>query len=245
MQTKVLVTAGCSFSECVNWYEQGNADNRTWPVWLAEKLSVPHYAEGLGSQGNGMISRRAMYRIEQLLAQHAPEDLLVGIMWSGRDRFEFYFQNPAKFPSNIDNWMQNPCSFVDGDPGGWVIVNPHWKHEHNAPWYRYYYNELASQIYTLEHVLNLQRYLELKNIRYFMSTNTGATFNKESQHNPNIQWMWDQINWDMFLPIIGEYEWVNSTCAIPDVGNFHPRSEQHERFVNDVIWPWLEEKKLI
>lgn len=245
MKTKVLVTAGCSFSECVNWYENHNSDNRTWPVWLAEKLSVPHWPEGLGSQGNGMISRRAQYRIEQLLTTHEAQDLLVGIMWSGRDRFEFYFQDSVNFPSNIDNWMRNPCSFVEGDPGGWIIVNPHWKHDYNAPWYRYYYNELASQIYTLEHILNLQRYLQLKNIRYFMTTNTGSTFAQDQKDNPNIEWLWNQITWDRFLPVTGEYEWVNNHYANEDVKNFHPHSWQHQKFVEEVIWPWLERKEFV
>lgn len=245
MKTKVLLTAGCSFSECINWYENHNPENRTWPIWLAEKLAVPHYSEAMGSQGNGQISRRTQYRLEQLLKTHSPEDLLVGIMWSGRDRFDFYFENPIEFPRNDDRWMKNPSTFIDGGRGGWVLLNPHWTHPYNEPWYKHYYDEIGAQIYTLEHVLNLQRYLQLKNIRYFMTTYTGTTFAKHQMNNPNIEWLWNQIDWNQFLPVVGENEWVNEHYAIENVKNFHPRSWQHEKFVNEVVWPWLEQKKLI
>lgn len=179
---KALVTGGCSFSECLNWYKHQNPDNRTWPIHLREYLGdVEHHSESMGGQGNGLISRRVQHRVHQLLKKYRPEEILVGIMWTGRDRFDFYFEQPVEFTTNIDGWMENPTRVVDDAPGGWVILNPHWKHEHNAPWYRHYYNEIASQIYTLEHILNLQRFLKINQIPYFMTENYGAVFSEKRQ----------------------------------------------------------------
>ena len=165
-------------------------------------------------------------------------------MWTGRDRFDFYFEQPVEFTTNIDGWMENPTRVVDKAPGGWVILNPHWKHEHNAPWYRHYYNEVASQIYTLEHILNLQRFLKINQVPYFMTENYGAVFSEKDKNNPNVSWLWEQIDWDCFLPIENEHAWVNEHCPTGE-NNFHPRSEQHEQFVNQVILPWLKEKNLL
>ena len=133
MKTKILVTSGCSFSECINYDVHGNNDNKTWPIYLREQLpGAEHYSEAMGSQGNGLIVRRVQYRLHELLKTHRPEDILVGIMWTGRDRFEFYFEQPIQFTTNIYGWIENPTRVADDAPGGWVILNPHWKHDHNA-----------------------------------------------------------------------------------------------------------------
>jgi len=244
---KALVTGGCSFSECLNWYKHQNPDNRTWPIHLKEYLGdVEHHSESMGGQGNGLVSRRVQYRIHQLLKKYRPEEILVGVMWTGRDRFDFYFEQPVEFTTNIDGWMENPTRVVDDAPGGWVILNPHWKHEHNAPWYRHYYNEIASQIYTLEHILNLQRYLQLNKISYFMTTNYSGVFSDKDmdKDNANLCWLREQIDWNKFLPIDNEHSWVNANCPSGD-NNFHPRPVQHQHFVNQVILPWLKEKNVL
>lgn len=246
MSNKVLVTAGCSFSECINWDVNHNSENRTWPIFLRERMpGVEHHSEAMGSQGNGLISRRIQYRVSQLLKTHAAEDLLVGIMWTGRDRFEFYFEQPIEFTTNMDGWIENPTRVADNAPGGWVICNPHWTHPHNAPWYRHYHNEVAAQIYTLEHIVNTQHFLNLHSIKYFMTTASDNTFNDYYKNNTNCSWLWEQVDWTKWLPIKNEHNWVKETCPIPGVNNFHPRPEQHEKFVDQVILPWLTEHNII
>jgi hypothetical protein len=45
MKTKILVTSGCSFSECINYDVHGNNDNKTWPIYLREQLpGAEHYS---------------------------------------------------------------------------------------------------------------------------------------------------------------------------------------------------------
>lgn len=245
MKTKVLLTAGCSFSECINYDQNHNEDNKTWPVFLREKLGTEHYSEAMGSQGNGLVSRRVQYRISELLKTYQPEDILVGIMWTGRDRFEFYFEQPVEFTTNIDGWIENPTRVAEGDTGGWVILNPHWKHEHNPPFYRHYYNETAAQLYTIEHILNCQRYLDLLGIRYFFTQAFDSVFNQLYKDNPNCKYLWDQINWHKFLPVRSEYHWVKENCPNQHVDNFHPHPWQHQRFVDQVVIPYLEQNNLL
>lgn len=245
MTIKALLTAGCSFSECINYDRNQNADNKTWPIFLRETIAVPHYSEAMGSQGNGLISRRVQYRLTELLTQYAPEEILVGIMWTGRDRFEFYFEQPVEFTTNIDGWIENPTSVTDHDPGGWVILNPHWKHEHNGAFYRHYYNETAAQLYTLEHILNCQRYLQLLGVKYFFTNAFDSTFNDFYKNNPTCGYLWNQIAWDRFLPVRSEYHWVREHCPNTHIDNFHPHPWQHQKFVEQVIVPFLAKDKII
>jgi|688.fasta_scaffold17773_16 hypothetical protein len=246
MSEKILVTVGCSFSETIT-YSHGNPGNKTWPLFLHDRL--PGYtlsSEAMGSQGNGLISRRAQYRLSQLLKTHRAEDILVVVMWSGRDRFEFYFEDGVKIDTVYEGWIENPTRVAENAPGGWIITNVNWNHKYNKPWYLHYYNETAAQIYTLEHILNLQNFLKLHGIPYAMTTSYVTTFNAALYKNePNCAWLWDQIDWDKFLPVESEYNWVKQNCEIPGADNFHPRPEQHERFVDEVMIPWLGERKLI
>lgn len=239
---QILITGGCSFSECVNWYRDHNPDNRTWPVHLAELTGLTHHSEGMGSQGNGLIARRIMYRVQKLLETNSAESILVGVMWTGRDRFDFYFENPVEFSKNVDGWMENPTRVVDDADGGWVICNPHWTHEYNAPWYRYYYNEIASQIYTLEHIVNLQNFLKLHGIKYFMTSSFATHVNPTFVQNPNCEWLYQQIDQDQWLPIGSQRHWILENCPNQDYDNFHPHSWQHEEFTRRCVIPWLEKK---
>jgi hypothetical protein len=98
---KQLITSGCSFSEC-------RSHVGTWPKHLADALpDYAHVSTAMGSQGNGLISRRAIYQVTEALKQTSPEDILVGIMWSGPDRHDFYQLGNKQF-DNQDGWMETP-----------------------------------------------------------------------------------------------------------------------------------------
>ena len=68
---KVLLTGGCSFSECISeWID-------TWPRHLARHLSdYQHISTGMGSQGNGLISRRIIFQVTELLKKHKTQEVL-------------------------------------------------------------------------------------------------------------------------------------------------------------------------
>jgi len=75
-QFKHIITSGCSFSDISNHY--------TWPLHLSNSYGISCNHIALGSQGNGLIARKAVYAVQQALQQgYKPEEILVGIMWSG------------------------------------------------------------------------------------------------------------------------------------------------------------------
>ena len=117
---RILVTGGCSFSECLSpWIN-------TWPKHLASSLNeYNHIPTAMGSQGNGLISRRIIYQVIQSLKEYNSSDLLVGVMWSGPDRHDAYIQNtPALIKE--DGYMENPTKFVSEGNSSWIIMNHHW-----------------------------------------------------------------------------------------------------------------------
>lgn len=232
---QVLITSGCSFTEIQH--------EQTWPTHLAVQLNYTQTIHlGLGSQGNGMISRKALYRIHEQLKISAPEDLLVGIMWSGPGRHEQYVGSKVNFRKNIDNWMSNPTSVVDNDPGGWIIYNGHWTIPQARNYYRNMYDTVFSQIQTLEHVIRVQNYLKLHNIKYFMSTYTSEVF--ALKNNPNLDHLYEQIDFNCFLPVEGCYEWARDKTGLPftNPGDLHPTNQQHKMFTQQIILPFLKDK---
>ena len=116
--SKLLITSGCSFSECITV----NAGKGTWPNHLAKMLpDYKHVSYAMGSQGNGLISRGIIYGVCEALKTHSPNEILVGVMWSGSSRHDYrchnlndleFLQNkvtPRKF-NNIVEYLQSPGS---------------------------------------------------------------------------------------------------------------------------------------
>ena len=107
---KVLITSGCSFSDA------SGLCGATWPTFLEEilKSDYTHIAKGKAGHGNDYISRSIIYEVSQTLDKCKADDILVGIMWSGSNRYHYYSQldddkdNNKKFsfiPGNTDNWL--------------------------------------------------------------------------------------------------------------------------------------------
>ena len=234
---KILVTGGCSFSECVGTWTD------TWPRQLSNSLSnYQHVSVGIGSQGNGLISRKIIYQLTEILKNNDPADVLVGIMWSGPDRYDFYREN-IKI-DNIDGWMENPTAVVP-DQKNWIILNHMWRNEFARSYYSTFYSAVGSLIYSYEHILRVQWFLKLHNIKYFMSTYTAEVF-PAYKTNIEVTYLYDQIDFDQFLPVDGEFEWCRdySGLAFPKNDN-HPTSAQHAEFTQKVIVPFLQHKNYI
>lgn len=250
----ILVTGGCSFSECISpWID-------TWPKQL-EKILKPEisFHEGLGCQGNGMISREIIHRLSSILKTYDPQNLLVGIMWSGTNRHEFFVEydelsEPIKYGMTIpgkfgeSTGVFNPYNWVkESTKSGWLIANSHIDADNRSKvWNKFLHNWVQSQILTTEHILRVQWFLKLHGIKYFMSTYTGEVFGK-CKDDINVKYLHDQIDFTQFLPVIGEYEWCRdySNLEFPIKGDQHPSSEQHKLFAEQVIVPFLQSKNYI
>lgn len=233
----ILITSGCSFSECIS-----SPHLNTWPIHLANSLNAEHYPVAMGSQGNGLISRRLIYKVTELLKTHDSSELLVGIMWSGPDRHDFHTE--VGFKHNIDGWIENPTSVVPGYDN-WVILNHGWINDYARLYYSTFYTQVGAYIYTYEHILRTQWFLKQHNIKYFMVPYTSYVF--DIKEDEQVKHLYDMIDFNEFLPVVGEYEWCRDYSGIdfPVLGDNHPGSEQHQAFTERVIIPHLKDKGYI
>ena len=234
-QPLTLITSGCSFSEPII--------AKTWPLHLERQLRPKNAIHtGLGCQGNGMISRKAIHAVHNALKTHKPKNkMLVGIMWSGTSRHEQYSLEDPNFTHNIDQWMSNPTKVDPDEPGGWIIYNAHWKIPQARHYYKHMYDPVYAQILTLEHIIRTQNYLKLHNVDYFMSTYTDEVL--KMRDHANLDHLYEQIDFENFLPVEGEHEWARYHSGIPWTSpDLHPSSQHHSAFAKKVILPFIKNK---
>ena len=230
---KKLITSGCSFSECIT------PRIKTWPRHLADQLDYEHQSFAMGSQGNGLISRSVIYGVGEALKSIKAEDILVGIMWSGPDRHDFFHYNPHV--DYDDGFIENPTSFIPQHKKRWVIINPSWRNSYARNYYANLHDFVGARIYTLEHILRTQWFLERHHVPYFMTTFTGEVLHADFCTKPDTAHLYDMIDHTKFLPVPGEFEWCRDHSGIefPIPGDPHPGSEQHRLFTQEVIIPFL------
>ena len=237
---KTLITGGCSFSEC-------HSHAGTWPRHLAAALpNYEHVSTAMGCQGNGLISRKVIYQVVETLKHTAANDILVGIMWSGPDRHDFYQQGNKQF-DNQDGWVENPTRFVSKGQGAWAMISPGWRMPASVNYYANFHDRIAQYIYTLEHILRIQWFLQSQGIKYFMSTYTSAVLPKIAKTHNDTRHLYELLDTNTFLPVSGEYEWCrdHSGLPFPVPNDLHPGVEQHQAFVNQIILPYLKERNII
>lgn len=246
---KCLVTSGCSFSEPYI--------RKTWPLWLEEKINSDnlfklHY--GLPSQGNNLIARKVIYGIHTALKEFKPDEILVGIVWSGPDRHDSYFSNIMPGP-NTDGWLINPTRFLSrpdeevNDPGAWHIMNLHWEEPKSKIYYTYLHDSVNGIINTYEKLLWVQHYCKLMGVKYFMTTYMDEVLgDNDMKENSNISWMRSQIDFENFLPVTSLLGWCLNTFGdnaftkfiTPTMKDYHPLEYMHEQFVDSVILPFIK-----
>lgn len=255
--SKILITSGCSFSECITHI----AGSGTWPRHLAKMLDgYEHISYAMGSQGNGLISRGIIYGVCEALKTHKPEDILVGVMWSGSNRHD-YRCNDSKdlhfVQDNVHNgWIENPTAFVKDAGKNWVILNVNWT-DHNMveaeTYYRMFHNEIGSSIYSIEHILRTQYFLQHNKVNYFFTNYVDENIVSNFLINhPEINYLYKLIDQEYYLPVTSEYTWVRENTKFNHLWNDptfkhweHPKNEMHKEFVEQVVFPWLIKKNFI
>lgn len=242
---KILVTSGCSFSEYTTKM------TKTWPAWLNEETGLALHNVAMGSQGNGLISRKLIQRIIQDLASYQSHEILVGVMWSSPDRHDFFSDDPSfHLPMDVnDGWFENPTQVTPQGKkidAGWVICNHDWKSHASQLYYKNFYSQVGQMVYTLEHILRTQWFLEKHHIDYFMTTYTGEVLPNTLLEHTEIKHLWNQVDKQKFLPITGCYEWCQCNTDIPfRLHDNHPLSEHHEQFVKAFLIPHLKSMDLL
>lgn len=250
--TKLLITSGCSFSTMV-------IDNHTWPSHMEKHLRSWNYKHfGMGSQGNGLISRSIVYGVSQALKKYQPEDVLVGVMWSSPGRHDYFVENTgylsfSKDKKNYDGWLENPTGFIPREKKNWVILNAGWKTPEAKLYYENFFDPIGCIIYTLEHILRCQWLLKQSKINYFFTCYTDYVLHKniftnvKIKEHDQIKYLFDMIDFNNFLPVNSITSWLieNKIEPLLDESDKHPTREQHKAFVDQVIMPHLITKNLI
>lgn len=257
-----FISTGCSFTEVpipeidgcrqVNLYDFKKYE-LSWPVHVTNHLNCISTYKGKGASGNGIISKTTIYEVEKALKLYQPEDILVGIMWSGAYRQEVYFENPSLQHYGIDPGyvvnQRNPASI--GGNYNYYKVMPYWEDELSSTYYKYFYDEVGSYISTLENILRVQWYLKLHNVKYFMTQYFNQTFppQKYSDHI-DISYLYDMIDFDYWLDVESEHGWCERNkdrypWDTKPYGFKHPNTLQHKGFAEEVIIPYLTEKGYI
>jgi hypothetical protein len=202
-----FVSAGCSYSQVPN-------TDITWPVHVqkAFNLDDDHVRHlGIGAIGNEMISKLVIYNVNDLLKTHKPEDLLVGIMWSGCDRHlltireservyskatklglpESYSEIDECKPYRPRNYFQSPTK-IACEEYNYYTLNCHWNDELTINYYNRFVDPLGSLISTCEHILRTEWFLKQHNIKYFMCAYDFDTFMYAGIPGPNIGYGYDE-----------------------------------------------------
>ncbi len=258
---KYLVASGCSFT-CENLWLSDDEYQKTWVTPLAKSLDVQRLNMGLGSQSNGLIMRKAMWAVSDLLKHDhvSSKNILAVVMWTGPSRMEWFDEDSEQLP-NTDDWMsqRNPETFVPDASGGWIIGNHHWKEQRSKVWYQNYQNPTYDIIRTYEHILNLQNFFDINNIKYVMTTYTANALNNYGNNlgnwqgyetASNISWMNDMIDWSHWPQITGEADWLLENYDKYDVfraneikkhpnNYWHPSPYGHKLFSDKVLLPFL------
>jgi len=236
---KLLITSGCSFSEAIN-------QDITWPVHLTQYLNCEAVHLGRGSAGNGIISRTIVHAVITALKSYKPEELLVGIMWSGYSRHEFFLtEEPANFAHPVGS--RNPQQIIPFGNAYYYQLSPHWDDELSSTYYRIFYDESGSQLQTLEHILRVQLFLKSLGIKYFMTKYAYNTINMDVISGiEDLNYVYDLIDREHFLAVDNMDDWAHRS-GIPYARplDSHPSTEHHKEFVDTFIVPHLKAKNYI
>jgi hypothetical protein len=245
----VLIAGGCSFTQVPGTY-------KNWPIFLRDKLNIPAFFVGAGSSGNDFISRRVISQTSQALLKYKPEELLVGVMWSGVSRKSFYFSDdpidhfkftPYISKESMEDAYANPNTVVMGGVKNTYFVNPHYNDELSKTYYKTYHDTVGALIETIEHILRLQWFLKLNNIKYFFTeySNDSFTTNHRDLHShPDVKYLYDQIDFNNFLPVENMEWWIRNESGIPyiDIRDNHPIDEMSSDFCDKIIIPHIKSR---
>lgn len=222
-----------------------DVDPKNWPLHVADRLKLhPHqcFPTAVTSQGNGLISRHAIFRTNRALKSYDPENILVGIIWSGPARVDFY-QYPA---ASLDD--THSSDVVDSGSKPWKIINVHWDDIFSKTWYKFFSNEIGALVNSCEHILRTQWFLQKHKVKYFMGCITQEVFPQMQLDHPEIRYLYDLIDFSHFLPIEqGLYEWARDCSGLTFSPNdlCHLSTEQNILLTDQVIIPFLRKMNYV
>lgn len=241
INSKVLITGGCSFSD---------PNNKTWPTYFTNKYNFDYYLHtGVGASGNTMITHRLMHSINTSL-EFGFENITLAVMWSETERNDI-FTNDWSLDMNTDNGnilfnnnittnLEHNANFKITSgfirPGRIPDNAEYYRNEIQRKWlldYYKFYNEEYSIMNTLKNILLIQNVCKQKNIKCIMFVMKNIFENIDKY--PQLNYLYNMVDWDMFLFYEKKYGLYEYT-AINDLefweDNFHPDFSAHKSFID-------------
>jgi hypothetical protein len=251
---KVLITAGCSFTQVPR--EWNGITYLNWPVHLQQALNnIDTHFLGLAAGCNDIIANRALHKIHECLTikNYKPEELLVGIMWSGVNRHTLYLDEIHQEFIGLGKGLyhdSNPTCVADQYK--FHLVTLHNTQQFSKDYYKTYHSITGSIINTLKQVLLLQNFLKNKNIPYFFTDYSYEglvnykNYVQDTYNNPDINYLDEMVDYDHYLPVLNmeDYNVKTEFKYIEKVDN-HPTTEMSKAFAERVIIPHLKSKGYI
>jgi hypothetical protein len=259
-ENKIFIAAG---SEFVN-------DKNSWQHICKEKLNYNLHDLTELKISNALISRKIIYKVNELIKTHKTEDIIVGIMWTIPMIHERYISD-----GKTDDYMsksETGFTSVVNNVKNWRILSHDSisSSEDCKLYFKIMYNRLQSYVLSVEHILRTQWFLNKLGIKYFMTTCINIfndeknnlkmydfsklTEDKKQQYKSNILgyneviYLHRMIDTRQFLPISSVLDWLQENCAVDgfsDSEKLIPNSFGHEKFTTEVIIPYLKEKNII
>lgn len=256
---KIVVFGGDSFVE---------RSGITWPSHLVKDR---RYIEGInvgrGAMGNKYIRMSTIWGVEKMIKKgYDYSDLLVMVSWSAPSRYCLYTDQSDIHLNSISVGINLQSIFTEKTSSDGFIYMPmssSWDFKSNKIYYRELETENNSIIETLHDILYLQEYLKHRKIDYVMTSSwniidtpyetwtydnndcgNSSILHCKKLESPEYKWIRDLIDDSHFLPIKGEWEWVNGIFKDRDglENSHHPLNHEHELFTKEMIIPFLDKK---
>jgi hypothetical protein len=259
-ENKIFIAAGGEF---VN-------DKNSWQHICKEKLNYELHDLTEVKISNAIISRKIIYKVNELIKTHKTEDIIVGIVWTIPMIHERYISNGK----NDDYMGKSETGFtsVVDNVKNWRILNHDSisSSEDCELYFKIIYNKLQSYVLSLEHILRTQWFLNKLGIKYFMTSYVDIfhyeknflkmyDFSKLTDYKREcyrlnilgyneVTYLHGMIDTRQFLPIYSMLDWLQENCAdngFKDSEKLIPNGFGHEKFATEVIIPYLKEKNII
>jgi len=279
-----IVTGGCSFSEtrhCVDYHRFGMMDDyddyqpesgyKSWALHLEDIVSNSKvYNTAMPGAGNGFISRAVIYKVNEMLEQGKKPDY-VFIQLTACDREEILVSVDDASSETDRNLLCHFIPLLDkGLDGGinWGLIkndnyNKMWlKHSYGKDsmlkyYYKYYDNDEFSVVKTLEHILRLQWFLKVNDIKYkmFCGWNIFPVLPSLPRYPIEVRHLWKMIDWDNFWfhkKLGGISEWSKDNLPFEErfitedrvqkdgsALDEHPSNKAHKKFAKEIVSKWI------
>lgn len=267
--SKILITAGCSFST-------DNESLHTWNYYLDEGYDESYHL-GSDAYGNRLIARRVS---EKLLSLDEPDaDIDVVVMFSGISRHHYIsnskeYLHPQKIIDIAVNQLEEMKDDVSDDELLNVVQSNYGQHidlrgnvidKHKYAYMFFtpaledktleeYYGKFTNTINDWEEttfaILNLQELCHNRNVNLFWGNYDYQFYDvyheRVKKLYPHIAWAYDNLELEMCFDMHGMVQWARENFTQKKgfcTDDLHPSQLAHKHYCSSIIKPFIKKQK--